>query len=124
MDHAQRQRAVAAGTHAEPEIGFLGRTGLARIDHNKLSAARFGLIDSCRGRGPGGVGIETPEDNALRVIIIRRRRGHAVSVLGTPLSVPIANVERSEKAGAAESVSQAFKPARAVGNPASRRRAE
>ena len=68
LDHqvgeAERQRAVGAGPHPKPDVGLVGETDLARVDHDQFHAA------PCRLDGGGGMGqarhagIVAPEDEA------------------------------------------------------------
>jgi hypothetical protein len=46
MDHAHRQRTIAARSDAEPEVRLFGHSRLTRIDDDDFRATRFGAADS------------------------------------------------------------------------------
>src|SRR6516165_8234176 len=68
LDHhvgqAQRQSAVRAGSHTEPDISLVGEASSTRINDDQLHPPLKGIDDS-RGMGQAGVrGIVAPQEQA------------------------------------------------------------
>ena len=83
LDHqvgeAERERAVGAGAHAQPDIGLVGEPGVARIDHDQPHAA-LQRVDRRRSHASGGkAGVVAPQDQAA---------GLAMSGMAPPAARP------------------------------------
>jgi hypothetical protein len=98
---AKRQRAVAAGSHPEPEIGFVGEADMARIDDDQPHPALERGGNGGRVGKAAEAGIVAPQDQAAAVGDVRHRAGAAsgrhaadpVSVAGREAPPPAAQIE-------------------------------
>ena len=123
LDHdvgdAERQRAVGAGPHAQPEVSLGGEPGAARIDDDEASAAAERR--RCRGRvrQSRDARVVAPEQDAAGLLEIghgraRRAHAHAVGVARRITAAPAAQLQRSAVVRAAERSPQPLDPGRRV----------
>ena len=75
--HAAVERDIGAGTDWAPDIGLLGRTGVARIDDDPLSALLVGLLKPQRAYGVvlNGVGTAIQDDVGVLEVAPMARHG-------------------------------------------------
>ena len=110
---AERQSTIAAGPHLQPEIGFPGRTGAARIDQDQARTIFEGLHGGGRMAQPGQIGVVAPEQDAASVLQVGHiRAGHpdAESVLGGQVATPGTKLHRGAQVWSSKGVHQALDP--------------
>ena len=81
LDHqvgdAEGERAVGAGPHPQPEIGLVGETDMARIDHDQPHAALQRLDDGGRMGEARVAGVVAPQDQTAGVGDVRHGAARA-----------------------------------------------
>lgn len=119
LDHhagdAKGESAVAARPHAEPEIGLVGKPGLAGIDDDELGAARLCRRGARRVGEPGGAGVMAPEQHAAGVGEIQGGHADAEGIGAGVILVPVAELRGVDPVRTAEGVDQPLDPENAVG---------
>ena len=121
VDHAQGQRAVGTRPDPQPKVGLAGQRRPARIDDDQPGTVRGGLADPHRHARPGRPGVETPQQDAAGMLVVRRRGAHPVGVCRAPVPVPLADVGVRHDVGAAEGIGQTPGPGHEVDGRAARR---
>ena len=114
VDHAQGQRAVGTRPDPQPHVGLAGQRRPARIDDDQAGAGRGGLADPHRHARPGRPGVETPQQDAAGMLVVRRRGARPVGVCRAPVPMPLADMGVRHDVGAAEGIGQTPRPGHEV----------
>ena len=117
LDHdvrdAEGKGSVRSRPHLQPNVGFLGRTGATRVNHNQARAALHRLNSGSCVEQPGQVGIVAPKEDAAGVLQVGHEctgNGGAEGVLRRQISPPAAQFHRYAQIRAAVGVHQALNP--------------
>ena len=116
LDHqvgeAERERAVGAGPHPQPDIGLAGEAGVARIDHDQPHAALLRCDRRGRVRQAREARVVAPQDQTPGVGDVRHgstappTAADAVGIAGGKGTTPTAQIQIGEAIGRAEGVHQ------------------
>ena len=112
VDQAERERAVGAGAHLEPQVRLVREPRAPRVDHQQLRAARLrgGDVDAEREKVPGGAGAPEDDAPAARDVGHRQRRRAERVVRGPGVARPLAEVGGAAEVRRPEQVEQPVQP--------------
>ena len=71
MRDTEGESAVGARPHPQPDIGLVGETGAARVDHNQPRTSFERRIGGGRMGQPGKIWVVAPEEDAAGILKVR-----------------------------------------------------